>query len=241
MLQLLPDPILSIIYPQACDVCDKEVERHQDGVACTDCWNATRIFNDNETLCNKCGAFLFETTSPKPTYCGRCDEHSYDRAIAVGIYEKALAASVLRLKRAPFMPDVLKTLIVERARHSDLPASSVVIPVPLSTRRRQERGFNQAGAIAHLVARRLRLPFDDQTLVRGIHTPVHRAGMDKKARAMTVKNAFNVVRPRLVDGQDALLIDDVMTSGETVSMCAKELKKSGATTVTILTIARAAF
>ena len=58
---------------------------------------------------------------------------------------------------------------------------------------------------------------------------------------MTVKNAFNVVRPRPVDGQNLLLIDDVMTSGETVSMCAKELKKSGAATVTILTIARAAF
>ena len=241
MLQLLPDPILSIIYPQACGVCEGEVERHRDGVACTDCWNATRIFDGNETLCNKCGAFLFETMSRQPTHCGRCDEHSYDRAIAVGIYEKALAASVLRLKRAPFLPDVLKTLIAERARQAGVPPSSVVIPVPLSARRRQERGFNQAGVIARLVARHLRLPFDDQTLARGTHTPVHRAGMDKKARAMTVKNAFNVVRPRLIDGQNLLLIDDVMTSGETVSMCAKELKKSGAATVTILTIARAAF
>lgn len=241
MLRLLPDSVLSILYPQACDVCDGEVRRYRDGVACTDCWNATRIFNGNETLCDKCGAFLFETASLQPTYCRRCDDHFYDRAIAVGVYEKALAASVLRLKRTPLVPSVMKTLIVERARNSDVISSSLVIPVPLSDRRRHERGYNQAAVIASLVARQMRLPFDDRTLVRRIHTPVHRAGMDKKGRAMTVKNAFDVGRPRLVDGQNVLLIDDVMTSGETVSMCAKELKKNGAATVTILTIARAAF
>ena len=117
----------------------------------------------------------------------------YDRAIAVGIYEKALAASVVRLKRTPTVPGVLKTLIIERVRQLDVSACSVVIPVPLSARRRRERGFNQAAVLASLVASELRRPLDTQTLVRSTHTPVHRAGMDQKARAVTVKNAFNVV------------------------------------------------
>ena len=237
MLQLLPDPILAIVFPQRCAVCEGEVKRYRDGVACTDCWNATRIFNGKETLCIKCGAFLFEAPSRSTTLCRRCDEHFYDRALAVGIYEKALSASVLRLKRTPFVADFLKGLIAARAHEA---TASIVLPVPLSARRERERGFNQASVIAKLVAKTLRLVVDERSLVRRVHTPVHRAGMDQKARAMTVKNAFDVTRPRLIDGQDVLLVDDVMTSGETVSMCAKALKKNGAATVTVLTIARAA-
>ena len=143
MIQLLPDPILSLLYPQACDVCDREVGRYRDGTACSDCWNSTRVFNGNETLCTKCGAFLFGVPSRKEMYCEACTEHFYDHAIAIGIYEKALAASVLRLKRIPFVPARLKGLIVEQARQSLLTAPTIVVPVPLSPRRYQERGFNQ--------------------------------------------------------------------------------------------------
>ena len=173
-------------------------------------------------------------------YCQSCVEHFYDRAVSVGIYENALAASVLRLKRSPFIARRLKVMIVERARQANLPAPSIVLPVPLSARRHRERGFNQAAVIARLVSKHLRLELDETVLTRRIHSPVHRAGMDKKARAMTVKDAFVVAHSRIVDGKNVLLVDDVMTSGETVSMCAKALKKSGAATVTVLTVARAA-
>ena len=199
MIQLLPDPILSLLYPQACDVCDREVGRYRDGTACSDCWNSTRVFNGNETLCTKCGAFLFGVPSRKEMYCEACTEHFYDHAIAIGIYEKALAASVLRLKRIPFVPARLKGLIVEQARQSLLTAPTIVVPVPLSPRRYQERGFNQASVIAKLVAKHKRTAFLETALTRQIHTPVHRAGMDKKARAMTVKNAFVVELTRRAD------------------------------------------
>jgi len=119
-------------------------------------------------------------------------------------------------------------------------APPVVIPVPLSARRLQERGFNQAAVIATVIARSGNLLLDENSLVRKIHTPMHRAGMDRKARAMTVKKAFEVVRPKLIEGRDTLLVDDVLTSGETASICARVLKKSGAATVSVLTIARAA-
>ena len=69
---------------------------------------------------------------------------------------------------------------------------------------------------------------------------MHRAGMDRKARGMTVKNAFDVSRPKLIGGKNILLVDDVLTSGETVSSCAKILKKKGAARVDVITLARAA-
>jgi predicted amidophosphoribosyltransferase len=69
---------------------------------------------------------------------------------------------------------------------------------------------------------------------------MHRATMDNKARETSVKNAFEVKRPKLIEGENILLIDDVFTSGATVSNCAKVLKEKGAGKVYILTVARTA-
>ncbi len=240
MLRRLPDSILSIIYPQECRVCGGEVEFSEDGVACTDCWNETSIFDGNETLCTKCGAFLFGTISSGEASCRKCDEQSYDRAFAAGLYEKALAVSVLELKKTPHLIGRIKQLIVDTLDRIPDADVDLIIPIPLSARRRSERGFNQAALIGKLVTKHTGIPLDESTLIRRIHTPMHRVGMDRKARAMTVANAFQVVRPKFLDGRNILLVDDILTSGETASNCAKILKKSGAATVDVLTIARTA-
>ena len=77
-------------------------------------------------------------------------------------------------------------------------------------------------------------------MTRTIHTPMHRAGMDAKGRALTVEKAFAVTRPKLIAGKNILLVDDVLTSGATISACAKILKKNGARKVFVLTVARVA-
>ena len=241
MLKTFSDSILSIVFPQECRICGREVEFSEDGVACSGCWEATRIFTGDETLCNKCGAFLFGVPSGSAASCGKCDEHSYDRAFSVGLYEKALSASVLELKTTPRLGGRIKRLLVEAFDRVSIQGSPLMIPVPLSSRRLAERGFNQAAVIGNAVSQCVSFAaIDESSLVRKQHTPMHRAGMDKKARALTVKNAFEVLRPRLIEGRDILLIDDIFTSGETASNCAKILKKNGAATVSVLTIARTA-
>ena len=240
MLRILSDSILSVIYPQECRICGEEVETSSDGVACSTCWTETKLFSTDETLCDKCGAFLFVGRSSSPALCGKCEDHVYDHAVSVGPYEKGLAATVLDLKKVPHLSGGIKRLLGDILDRSQLGNTDVVIPVPLSSRRLRERGFNQAAIIGREVANHLGVGMDEQTLIRTIHTPMHRAGMDKKARAMTVKNAFEVARPNLVAGRIVLLVDDIFTSGETASNCAKVLKKSGAATVNVLTIARAA-
>ena len=115
----------------------------------------------------------------------------------------------------------------------------LIVPIPLSTLRRLERGFNQAESIATAFSRSTGIPVDAHSLTRKQHTPIHRIGMDQKARELTVKNAFEVVRPKLIGGKNILLIDDVLTSGATASSCAKILKKNGAVKINIFTLARA--
>ena len=241
MLRTLTDSILTLVYPQECAVCGLEVASSRDGIACSACWNETRLFTGNETLCNKCGAFLFERSGVEGVHCQKCAQHSYDAAAALGIYEKALAASILRLKKTPQIPwRIRERLGLALNRLASTPDRTLIVPVPLSSRRMRERGFNQASVIGRVVEGMSGFPSDELSLVRNVHTPLHRAGMDRKARARTVENAFQIVRPKLVAGKDILLIDDVLTSGETASSCAQVLKESGARSVSVLTIARAA-
>ena len=90
--------------------------------------------------------------------------------------------------------------------------------------------------------RRALLERDERVLaeaIRRMRPPMHRVAMDKKAREMTVTNAFEVVRPKLIEGRSILLVDDIFTSGATVSYCAKALKKKGAAIVKVFTLARA--
>ncbi|MGI8788803.1 MAG: ComF family protein, partial [Pyrinomonadaceae bacterium] len=166
------------------------------------------------------------------------DEDFYDTARAVGIYEHALAASILDLKREPFIARHLRKLFIERFQNSDFQDATLIVPVPLSKKRTLERGFNQAAVLSKILARKINIKLDEQSLVRRTHTPMHRAGMDGKARAKSVADAFEVKRPKFIEGENILLIDDVFTSGATVSACAKSLKESGANKVYVFTLAR---
>jgi ComF family protein len=192
-------------------------------------------------LCEKCGAYFGDSLTTFPVFCHKCDQHLYSKARALGIYEKALAASILDLKNRPFIPASLQSRIHSFFKTSELAMSDMVIPVPLSAQRLQERGFNQAEFIANSVGKFLDIHVDAFSLRRKVHTPLHRGGMDQKAREVTVEKAFETTRPRFVLGKRILLVDDILTSGSTASACARSLLASGATQVNVFTIARAAY
>lgn len=238
MFQTLFNSLLSLTFPQACQICENSVENYADGAVCRECWKKARFFSGNEVLCAKCGAYLREGKAVA-TFCHRCDAHFYDRAEAVGIYDKALAAAIIQLKKTPQLSKTLGEFYFSAFENSAFHDTDLLIPVPLSKKRRIERGFNQAEVLGKFLAKKTAIKFDDKTLVRTVHTMIHRAAMDRKARETSVKKVFEVMRPKLVEGKNILLIDDVLTSGATVSACAEVLKKNGAMRVYVLTIARA--
>jgi ComF family protein len=171
--------------------------------------------------------------------CWQCDSHFYDHATAVGPYIGALKAEIIGLKAVPKISSRTLKLLFDAFSRSANKSVNLVVPVPLSRQRHLERGFNQAEIIAKELAEGFRINADTRSLVRANHSPIHRVGMDRKARDLSVKNAFAVARPKLVDGRSILLVDDVYTTGATLSYCAKALKKAGAVRVDVLTIARA--
>lgn len=239
MFELLQNSFVSLFSPQECRVCGRHVENLGDGVSCSACWSETRIFDGSQTLCSKCGAFFREPRGSGEFRCHACDEHAYDRAIAAGVYEKALAATIIELKSKPQIPDRAAEAFFRAFEDSPFGSTTVIVPIPLSRQRSIERGYNQAEILGDALARKTGIQIDRFSLRRKLHTPIHRVAMDMKARELTVKNAFIVERPKLIAGQNILLVDDVFTSGSTSSHCAKVLKKNGAAEVNVLTLARA--
>lgn len=239
MLSSLTDPILSFIYPTYCLSCGHRVERYSDSPACRQCWQDTHIISDHDLLCARCGVFYGPRDTANEVYCRKCDDHHYDRAFAVGLYEKALMASIIHLKETPKIFSTLRNAIRNELERSITGNIDLIVPVPLSRQRRHERGFNQAELIADICSKHLRTPSDAASVQRIRDTPMHRAGMDAKARAVSVEGAFSVARPKLIGSKNILLVDDVLTSGATASNCAEVLKKNGASSVTVFTLARA--
>lgn len=237
----LYDAALALVYPQACAVCGGSVESRHDGVACAACWNATHLLGEADTLCWKCGAFTKSAVNKakrESVRCGECDDDAYTTARACGFYEGALRASILNLKGEPLVASRLARLMSEILQREPIDSVSLIIPVPLHPERERERGFNQALLLARELARLSRLPLDEHSVVRRVHTERHRAGMDARARRESVANAFAVRHPDSMAGQRVLLVDDVFTTGATVSACAAALKDAGAAKVLVLTLAR---
>jgi ComF family protein len=192
--------------------------------------------------CWKCGAFTAAAVSEDKRIgvrCGGCDDGAFTAARACGFYEAALRASVLELKREPHIALRLARLMHATRQCPPINGASLIIPVPLHSERERERGFNQASLLARELARLGHLPLDEHCVVRRVHTERHRAGMDARARRDSVANAFAIRHPKSVASQRILLVDDVFTTGATVSACAAALKEAGAEEVFVLTVARA--
>jgi ComF family protein len=239
-VQILSDGLVSLAYPQACVICGGSVEQRRFGVACERCWSGAPILTGRETLCWKCGVPVPAEVAPDfcaEVRCRRCDSQSFTAARAVGLYEGALRESVLQLKRRAYVPEHIEGLLVVAAKREPLNVCTRIVPVPLHEERLRARGFNQASIIAQVLAKSLRLPVDEVSLVRLYGSEKYRAGLDAKGRLDTVAGAFAVPNPRLVAGESILLVDDVFTTGATVSACAGALIQAGAENVFVLTLA----
>lgn len=235
------DSVLSLVYPQACEVCGASVESRVLGVACEECWRKTHLFSERDTLCWKCGLPSVGFVAPEKreqVRCRRCDHNDFTAARACGVYEGALNASILALKREPHLCRKLVELLSLSQKQRPLISSTRIIPVPLHRMRQKTRGFNQAALLASALSRANSILLDQTSLVRTSHTEQHRAGMDARDRQKTVEKAFEVSYPSVIKDERILLIDDVFTTGATVSSCARVLLDAGAAEVFVLTLAR---
>jgi ComF family protein len=115
--------------------------------------------------------------------------------------------------------------------------AELVIPIPLSRQRLQERGYNQVGLIAKPLAQMMRWQYSEEALKRARHTR-SQVGLTAAQRRTNTLGAFQAQAPR-VQGKTILLIDDVATTGATLSAASASLVSAGARRVYALTMAKA--
>ena len=123
--------------------------------------------------------------------------------------------------------------------------SPLIVPVPLHALRQRERGFNQAELLAAGLVRALKERKGSQALrisggyLRRVRATPPQTGLSPAARRENLRGAFEAGPGAKIRGRTVVVIDDVMTTGSTLSACARALKRAGAQTVIGLTLARA--
>jgi ComF family protein len=228
----------SLFYPPTCAVCSAAVEGSE--YLCPDCQQrAPRIV---APFCAKCSE-PFPGAITQTFSCANCENRKLYFESAVAAYRsRGLVRHVLhqfkygkqRHLRHPIARWLGESMRDPRlrGRHFDL-----IVPVPLHPARERERGFNQAALIAKLLAASATIPA--RPLLERIRYTTTQTAYDRAERMENLHGAFRLRKNRDVRGLRVLLIDDVLTTGSTLSECARVLRAAGAVSVHAATAARA--
>ncbi len=172
----------------------------------------------------------------------------FAKAVAHGLYQGRLRELIHLLKYSGMEPiaDRLGALVAAQVlRFDELPYKVMVVPVPLFRAKGRQRRFNQAELLARAAVRMLQKtrPEMHWTMAAGVlerrRATESQAGLTPHQRRANVRGAFFVPRPEKVKGADVLLIDDIYTTGATARACALALRRAGAKSVRVATVARA--
>ncbi len=229
---------LALIYPDQCILCGELVER--PGALCAACWRDTDFLTGH--CCDHCAIPLAGSGDGNADLCDDClsFERPWLKGRAVFSYSGAGRRLVLGLKHAD-RTDLAKpsAMWMARAGHELLADGTVIVPVPTHWRRLVQRRYNQAAELARELSKTTGLQFCPDALVRTRKTRIQ-DGMTIEQRFANVKGAitFNPRRKSDIQGCSVCVIDDVMTSGATLSAATEALYDAGADQVFVLALAR---
>jgi len=235
--------LTDIIYPPRCHICSRFLSTDERVPSlfhlCSSC--LAGLTPITQPMCTVCG-LPFPTSTGPDHLCENClrKQPWYDFLRSPYLYSGPLMECIQRFKynMETHLKSSLGHLLSSFAKEW-IPNRKdfVIVPVPLHRRRLRERGFNQSLLLARILASNLGNQLDYLSLIRNRYTQAQ-TGLKKKERRKNVKNAFSIIHPDAIKDKKILLVDDVFTTGHTLNECARTLKKSGATTVICLTMAR---
>ena len=220
-----------------CLLCDTPTS--ENTLVCKDCFVD---FPQIKNACYQCALPLhqYAESSQKTQICGNClnQPPSFDYTLAAFLYAQPLDYLIRQFKfSAQLVTGHALAKLMLKVIDTDVTGTpESIIPVPLHRNKLKSRGYNQAQELAHPIAKSLNINADLITCAR-IKDTQAQSGLTKKERIKNVKNAFELNRS--ISAEHVILLDDIMTTGNTLNELAKQLKKAGVKTVGIWVCARA--
>lgn len=218
---------LDLLFPIQCAGCSR-----RGMIWCRDCDD--RLVRIEPPLCEHCGLDW-----PAAGLCPSCRQRK--PALTIRSYARYTGRLVQALLALKYRPDRKLAGVMGGWLASLLEREpwkpTLIVPVPLAARRRQRRGFNQAELLAEALSRRAAVPLRSN-LLRRVRETRSQVGLDRWERWRNVTDAFLAPPGRLRE-EAVLLIDDLTTTGATLSACAEALHAAGVEDVWGLTIGRA--
>ncbi|MCD7890806.1 MAG: ComF family protein [Ruminococcus sp.] len=199
--------ILNIFYPSRCPVYGSFIGYNDD--FCEKCKDSLNIFKDSFTIAEA------------------------DGTCASFIYDEHISPAIMLLKdgicgNADF---ALGNALAQTVSESGFAGkANVIIPVPLHKRDKFSRGYNQVELIAKQMSAKLKIPVCFKAVEKVRHTSSQKS-LTNAERLTNLSGAFAAARPELIQGKSILLIDDVCTTGATLSELTRLLKENNASQV----------
>ena len=211
------DFIINLIYPNVCGFCE----------------------NINfENICPKCNLKIEEL---KKLQIYNYSHQNFRRHLCIFEYKGEIRDKIIEYKfsgKSYIYETFVKIILKDKKICSFLKNYAIIIPVPISKKRKQQRGYNQSELIAKKLANSLEnVKCITNVLYKKINTKPQSI-LNKEERKSNIKGAYEVRNKQIIVNKNILLLDDIFTTGNTVQECSKVLKEAGAKNVDILTLAK---
>jgi ComF family protein len=218
--------------PVQCLACGADTQQQ---ALCVDCQQDLKF---NLHSCRQCAEPLTESNAH--ALCGKCLKQppEFDLVLSPYLYQAPIDKLVTRFK---FHADhnagqTLARLLAKYLQENMQQRPDCLVPVPLHRARLFQRGFNQAQEISRVLAWQFDLPIENNFCQRQRKTS-SQSGLNEKQRRRNIRGAFRVTKK--IPYKHVAIVDDVMTTGNTVNELARVLRKAGVETIQVWSVCRA--
>lgn len=230
MIRRLLKSLLSIVSPQQCVCCGCRLGV-DESVICTTCDLAMPRRQDHLNPMENSTARLFWGIA-KIERCASWIDYESQTSCAKAIY-------ALKYGNRPDIGFALGKVVADELLPTGFfDGIDCIVPLPLHRKRQRERGYNQSREFALGLCSVLHIDLCDDAVER-LRNTKSQASLVHGERSTNIKDAFGVVRPEALNGKHVLMVDDIVTTGATLSECIKAINKDTDARVSILTIGRA--
>jgi ComF family protein len=213
--------VISFIYPSCCLTCDRMM-RPDERMICDACWDRLRYVK------GKVEEGIIERSHIEEIRSGVYYDDLFQQIIHQFKYQRAL---ILAEKFASILSEVILNEEAWKMSH-------LLIPVPLHPVKMRERSYNQSEEIGRRLSRMVKMPYRADIVERTVNTLSQTKMPTAGDRVKNMAEVFSVIKPSFVQGQNLILIDDLITTGATANSCARALVMAGAKSIRVLTVAR---